>query len=144
MRTSAGKKSNGTMFMKDIMCQTPRKNAPFFETSAEAGTYQTVVSRGCILNRNTNGKQIYRALVAPFAHEVGSPFAPKGDLEPDYASHASSPFSDSTLLFSAVMAQIKTPKTAFATTSATEYPICSPAVAVTPEMPSILMMYTKG
>jgi len=60
------------------------------------------------------------------------------------ATHASSPFSDSTLLFSAAMAQIKTPKTAFATTSATEYPICSPAVAVTPEIPSILMMYTKG
>merc|ERR1712226_1242652 len=52
--------------------------------------------------------------------------------------------SDSTLLFSAAMAQIKTPKTAFATTSAHEYPICSPAVAATPEMPSILMMYTKG
>jgi len=52
--------------------------------------------------------------------------------------------SDSILLFSAAMAQIKIPKTALATTSAIEYPICSPAVAVTPEIPSILMMYTKG
>merc|ERR1719197_1410790 len=35
------------------------------------------------------------------------------------------------------------PKTAFATTSATEYPICSPAVAVTPEIPNILIMDTN-
>merc|ERR1719433_625432 len=54
------------------------------------------------------------------------------------------PSSPSTLLFSAAMAQINTPKTALATTSATEYPICSPAVAATPEIPIILMMYTKG
>merc|ERR1712137_1019618 len=53
-------------------------------------------------------------------------------------------FPPSTLLFSEAMAQIKTPKTALATTSATEYPICSPAVAATPEIPIILMMYTKG
>merc|ERR1719428_1768429 len=61
-----------------------------------------------------------------------------------YAAFFSKLPSDSILLFSAAMAQINTPKTAFATTSAIEYPICSPAVAVTPEIPSILMMYTKG
>merc|ERR1719245_1856673 len=65
--------------------------------------------------------------------------APKQTSSRNYAS-----LLDSMLLFSAAMAQIKTPKTAFATTSATEYPICSPAVAVTPAIPSILMMYTKG
>merc|ERR1719323_2494644 len=58
--------------------------------------------------------------------------------------HASRRSFSSILLFSAAMAQISTPKTALATTSATEYPICSPAVAATPEMPNILMMYTKG
>merc|ERR1719471_1741304 len=50
----------------------------------------------------------------------------------------------SSLDFSEAMAQIRTPNTALATTSEQEYPICSPAVAATPEMPSILMMYTKG
>ena len=54
------------------------------------------------------------------------------------------PTFSSYLLFSAAMAQINTPKTAFATTSAIEYPICSPAVAATPEIPNIFMMYTKG
>ena len=87
-------------------------------------------------------------MVVPVAREVGPLSLRKGISNQNYASltatYASSPFSDSTLLFSAAMAQIKTPKTAFATTSATEYPICSPAVAVTPEMPNILMMYTKG
>jgi len=61
-----------------------------------------------------------------------------------YAAFLSKPPSSSNLDFSAAMAQMRTPKTAFATTSAMEYPICSPAVAVTPEIPSILMMYTKG
>jgi len=91
---------------------------------------------------------IKRAMLAPVAREVGSLSLRKQTSNGNYASltatYASSPFSDSTLLFSAAMAQINTPKTAFATTSATEYPICSPAVAVTPEIPSILMMYTKG
>merc|ERR1719229_1257386 len=64
----------------------------------------------------------------------------RGDRRPV----GSMPPSPSTLLFSEAMAQIKTPKTALATTSATEYPICSPAVAATPEIPIILMMYTKG
>merc|ERR1719324_1228406 len=61
-----------------------------------------------------------------------------------YAEFLSKIPSDSILLFSAAMAQIKIPKTALATTSAIEYPICSPAVAVTPEIPIILMMYTHG
>merc|ERR1719168_397446 len=52
--------------------------------------------------------------------------------------------SSSSLDFSLAMAQISTPKTALAKTSEQEYPICSPAVAATPEIPSILMMYTKG
>merc|ERR1719375_658089 len=61
-----------------------------------------------------------------------------------YATLLSKLPSSSSLDFSEAMAQIRTPKTTFATTSAIEYPICSPAVAVTPEIPSILMMYTKG
>merc|ERR1712124_9782 len=61
-----------------------------------------------------------------------------------YAASFSEIPSSSSFDLSAAMAQISTPNTAFATTSAIEYPICSPAVAVTPEMPSILMMYTKG
>merc|ERR1719511_130197 len=64
----------------------------------------------------------------------------RGDRRPP----GSKPSSPSTLLFSEAMDQIMTPKTALATTSATEYPICSPAVAATPEIPIILMMYTKG
>merc|ERR1719240_362267 len=61
-----------------------------------------------------------------------------------YAAFLSSEPSSSSLDFSDAMAQMRTPKTALATTSAIEYPICSPAVAATPEIPSILMMYTKG
>merc|ERR1719191_850214 len=61
-----------------------------------------------------------------------------------YAASFSEIPSSSSFDFSAAMAQISTPNTALATTSAIEYPICSPAVAVTPEIPSILMMYTKG
>ena len=61
-----------------------------------------------------------------------------------YATFFSKLPSSSSLDFSEAMAQIKTPNTALATTSAIEYPICSPAVAATPETPSILMMYTKG
>merc|ERR1712025_350425 len=61
-----------------------------------------------------------------------------------YAAFFSKLPSSSSLDFSAAIAQIRTPNTALATTSAIEYPICSPAVAVTPEMPSILMMYTNG
>jgi len=91
---------------------------------------------------------IKRAMLAPVAREVGSLSLRKQTSNGNYASLTatfdSSPPSDSTLLFASAMAQIKTPKTAFATTSATEYPICSPAVAVTPEMPNILIMYTKG
>merc|ERR1711924_166458 len=73
---------------------------------------------------------------------IGSCSPPGAGVE--FSPGAGMACADSTLLFSAAMAQIKTPKTAFATTSATEYPICSPDVAVTPEIPSILMMYTKG
>ena len=89
-----------------------------------------------------------RAMVVLVAREVGALSLRKQTSNGNYASLTatfdSSPPSDSILLFSAAMAQIKMPKTAFATTSATEYPICSPAVAVTPEMPNILIMYTKG
>ena len=87
-------------------------------------------------------------MVVPVAREVGVLSLRKQTSNGNYASltatYASSPFSDSTLLFSAAMAQINTPKTAFATTSAIEYPICSPAVAATPDTPNIFMMYTKG
>ena len=87
-------------------------------------------------------------MVVPVAREVGSLSLRKqtsnGNYAPLTATSDSSPPSDSILLCSAAMAQIKMPKTAFATTSAIEYPICSPAVAVTPEIPSILMMYTNG
>merc|ERR1712182_95084 len=61
-----------------------------------------------------------------------------------YAAFFSKLPSSSSFDFSAAIAQISTPNTALATTSAIEYPICSPAVAVTPEIPTILMMYTKG
>merc|ERR1712099_213411 len=46
--------------------------------------------------------------------------------------------------FPAAMAQMRTPNTALATTSAIEYPICSYVVATGPARPSILTMYTKG
>merc|ERR1712003_512045 len=42
------------------------------------------------------------------------------------------------------MAQMRTPNTALATTSAIEYPTCSYAVATGPARPTILIMYTPG
>merc|ERR1712187_968853 len=46
--------------------------------------------------------------------------------------------------FPAAMAQMRTPNTALATTSAIEYPTCSYVVATVPARPMFLMMYTKG
>jgi len=46
--------------------------------------------------------------------------------------------------FPAAMAQMRTPNTALAVTSATEYPICSYVVATVPARPTFLMMYTNG
>merc|ERR1712213_308077 len=62
----------------------------------------------------------------------------KNDMGEPFLSHtqASNP-SSSSLDFSLAMAQISTPKTALAKTSEQEYPICSPAVAATPEIPSV-------
>merc|ERR1712137_1407426 len=58
-------------------------------------------------------------------------------------AHLSNPLSSSADLFAA-MAQMRTPKTAFATKSATEYPTCSYVVAVLPARPKFLTMYTQG
>merc|ERR1719251_173791 len=54
-----------------------------------------------------------------------------------------SPFSSSADL-PAPMAQMRTPNTALATTSAIEYPTCSYVVATEPARPRFLTMYTKG
>merc|ERR1719421_271174 len=60
------------------------------------------------------------------------------------ALHFSRPDDSITSVFSCAMRQIKIPKTALAVTSAAEYPTCSNAVALEPERPMPLSMYTNG
>merc|ERR1719152_420717 len=64
-------------------------------------------------------------------------------------NYAGSQFSSSESLasdsdFPAAIAQINTPKTALAMTSAHEYPTCSYVVAAAPARPMFLTMYTNG
>merc|ERR1719454_434532 len=53
--------------------------------------------------------------------------------------HLSNPLSSSSD-FAAAIAYMRTPNTAFATKSATEYPTCSSVVAMEPARPQLLMM----
>ena len=58
-------------------------------------------------------------------------------------AHFSKPSCSMTVVFSCAMRQMTMPKTALATMSANEYPICSNAVAFEPPRPMPLSMYLR-